>query len=132
MKQKIALGARLLMGLLFLVFGLNGFLQFIPVPPPSEAAGNFLGALFQTGYMFPIIKSVEVLVGVLLLANVFVPLALLLITPIIVNIVLLHIILDPAGIATSIVLLVLHSILTIAYMPYFKLILVKKTESFKA
>jgi putative oxidoreductase len=97
MQKKIALGARLLLGLIFVVFGLNFFLHFIPVPPPNEAAGSFLGALFATGYMFPLIKVIEIVTGALLLAGFFVPLALLLLAPIVVNIALVHFILDTGG-----------------------------------
>ncbi|MEQ1722768.1 MAG: hypothetical protein ABL930_06300 [Pseudobdellovibrio sp.] len=107
MQKKIALGARLLLGLLFVVFGVNFFVPFIPVPPPNEAAGSFLGALFATGYMFPIIKVIEIVAGALLLAGFFVPLALLLLAPIIVNIALVHLVLDTSGAPLTAVILVL-------------------------
>jgi putative oxidoreductase len=74
--NKLPTIARLGLGLAFLVFGLNGFLQFLPQPPMSGAPADFLGALFVTGYMFPLIKGTEVLAGALLLSNRFVPLAL--------------------------------------------------------
>ena len=64
MKSKIYLGARIVLGLIFFIFGLNFFFHFIAVPPPPEAGGKFLGALFETGYMFPIIKVLEVVGGV--------------------------------------------------------------------
>jgi len=69
---------RVLLGLVFLVCGLNGFLNFLPQPtgPIPEGALALGGALMKAGYMFPLIKGTEVLAGVLLLANVFVPLAL--------------------------------------------------------
>jgi uncharacterized membrane protein YphA (DoxX/SURF4 family) len=67
--------ARLLLGGIFFVFGLNGFLGFLPQPPLSDAGGAFLGALAATGYMFPLIKGTEVVAGLLLLGNRFVPLA---------------------------------------------------------
>jgi uncharacterized membrane protein YphA (DoxX/SURF4 family) len=67
---------RVLLGLIFLVFGLNGFLKFMPQPPMPDKAGAFMGALAASGYMFPLIKSVEVVAGALLLSNRFVPLAL--------------------------------------------------------
>src|SRR5271165_1069257 len=80
--------ARLLMGLLFLVFGLNGFLHFIPQPKDMpEGVAAFSGALAKTGYMFPMVMGTQVLAGVLLLLNRFVPLALALIAPVIVNII---------------------------------------------
>ena len=100
--------SRILLGLVFFVFGLNGFLQFIPQPPMPEHAGAFLGALAGTGYMFPLIKSVEVVGGALLLSNRFVPLALALIAPNVVNIVLFHAVLAPGGLPVAIVVLVLE------------------------
>ena len=87
--------ARVLLGLAFFVFGLNGFLGFLPMPAHPAEAGAFLGALGATGYMFPLIKGTEVVVGALLLANRFVPLALALLAPITVNIVLFHAVLEP-------------------------------------
>jgi uncharacterized membrane protein YphA (DoxX/SURF4 family) len=107
--------ARVLFGLIFFVFGLNGFLQFIPQPPPPPAAGAFMGALAATGYMFPLIKGVEVVAGLLLLSNRFVPLALALLAPNIVNIVLLHSVLAPAGLPIALMVLGLELFLAWSY-----------------
>jgi uncharacterized membrane protein YphA (DoxX/SURF4 family) len=87
--------ARVLMGLIFFVFGLNGFLSFLPAPPLEGPAGAFAGALAATKYMFPLIKGTEVVVGALLLSNRFVPLALALIAPVAVNIAAFHTFLTP-------------------------------------
>ncbi len=95
-KQKAPLVARIFLGLVFTVFGLNGFLQFLPMPEMPEAAGSFLGALAATGYLFPLIKGTEVTAGLLLLSNRFVPLALTLLAPITINILLFHAVLAPA------------------------------------
>jgi hypothetical protein len=103
-----ATATRLLLGLLFFVMGLNGFLQFIPQPPVPGPAGAFAGALAATGYMFPLIKGVEVIGGALLLANRFVPLALALLAPNVVNIVLFHAVLAPAGLPIALVVLALE------------------------
>lgn len=89
--------ARALLGLLFLVFGLNGFLHFLPMPPVPARAGEFLGALATSGYMFPLIKGTEVVAGALLLAGRLVPLALVLLAPVIVNIVAYHLFLAPGS-----------------------------------
>lgn len=91
--------ARILTGLSFLVFGLDGFLHFIPQPTSGvpQAALAFGAALFQTGYMLPLIKGTEVAAGLLLLSNRFVPLALLLLAPVVVNIVAFHAFLAPDG-----------------------------------
>ena len=97
--------ARVFLGLVFFVFGLNGFLQFIPQPPAPEKAMAFLGALAATGYMFPLIKSVEVIGGALLLSNRFVPLALAILAPNVVNIVLFHAVLAPGGLPVALFVL---------------------------
>lgn len=93
--------ARYLLGFILVIFGLNGFLNFLPAPELGNAAGAFLGALAASGYVLPIVKFVEVVVGVLLLANRFVPIALVVLVPISVNIVAFHAVLDPAGIAIA-------------------------------
>ncbi len=114
--------ARLLFGLAFLVFGLNGFLNFLPAPttPPPEGAMSFSVALMKTGYMFPLIKGTEVLVGVLLLGNRLVPLALTLIAPVIVNIIAFHAFLAPEGLAIASIMLVLELYLAWSYRDAFR------------
>jgi uncharacterized membrane protein YphA (DoxX/SURF4 family) len=118
--------ARVLLGLAFFVFGLDGFLNFVPKPDPSTMpAGSlaFATALMATGYMFPLIKSTEVLVGALLLANRFVPLALVLLAPVVVNIVLFHAFLSPSGTGIAIFVAALQIFLAWtnrrAYRPLF-------------
>lgn len=106
--------ARIVLGLIFLIFGLNGFFNFLPMPPVPEQAGAFLGGLAGSGYMFPLIKGAEVIVALALLSGFFVPLALIVLAPITVNIVLFHGILAPAGMALPIVILVLHLYLAYA------------------
>jgi uncharacterized membrane protein YphA (DoxX/SURF4 family) len=100
--------SRILLGLIFFVFGLNGFLQFMPQPPMPEKAGVFLGALAATGYMFPLIKGVEVVAGALLLSNRFVPLGLAVIAPNVVNILLFHAVLAPGGLPIALMVLALE------------------------
>lgn len=87
--------ARILLGLVFFVFGLNGFLNFLPQPPLPEAAVPFISGLAQSGYMFPVLKGIEVVASLMLLASLMVPLALTLLAPIIVNIALFHLLLAP-------------------------------------
>jgi uncharacterized membrane protein YphA (DoxX/SURF4 family) len=112
-------GARYLQGAAFLVFGLNGFLNFMPTPPMPEAAAQFAGALAATSYMFPLVKGTEIAVGLLLLSGRFVPLALTLIAPIIVNIVAFHAFLAPAGLALPVVLLATELYLAWSYRDAF-------------
>jgi uncharacterized membrane protein YphA (DoxX/SURF4 family) len=114
--------ARVLMGVIFVVMGLNGFLNFIPQPstPVPAKALAFLGALYSTGYMVPVSSGTQVLVGLLLLGNRWVPLALALIAPIIVNIMLVHLFLAPELIAPAIVVFVLEIYLAWAYRGAFR------------
>ncbi|HYP90289.1 MAG TPA: DoxX family protein [Polyangiaceae bacterium] len=104
---KAKTAARLLLGAIFTVFGLNGFFHFLPMPPPSGLAAAFLGGLAASGYMFPLIKGTEVLMGLLLLSNRFVPLALTILAPIVVNIVAFHAFLAPSGVALPLVIIAL-------------------------
>ena len=99
--KKVVFGARILLGLTFLVFGLNGFLQFIKQPPPTGVALPFLGALI-TSHEIAVVMLLQVLGGVLLLANRFVPLALVLLAPIVVNIVLFHAFMAPSGLPVAV------------------------------
>lgn len=98
----LAFLTRILLGLNFLVFGLNGFLNFIKVPLPGGHAGEFLGAMVATKYFWAI-KGLEVVGGALLLAG-RVPLALTLLGPIVVNIVLYHTLMDRSGMPMAAVL----------------------------
>jgi uncharacterized membrane protein YphA (DoxX/SURF4 family) len=109
--------ARILMGLLFFVFGLNGFLNFLPQPstPMPQGAVAFIGALMSSGYMLPLISGTELVVGILLLANRFVPLALALLAPVVVNILAFHLFLAPTGAGLAVVVLALEVYLAWAY-----------------
>lgn len=95
--SKLALAARLLLGLVFFVFGLNGLLHFIPMPPMAPAGGTFLGALAATGYLLPLLGITQTVAGALLLAGVFVPLALVLLAPVLINIAAFHLFLAPGN-----------------------------------
>ena len=98
--------SRFLLGLIFLIFGLNGFLHFIPMPPPSGVAGQFLGAMFVTKYLL-FVFAVQLIGGVLLLINRYVPLALTILGPIIVNILLFHSLMNPAGLGLALFVTIL-------------------------
>jgi putative oxidoreductase len=98
--------ARILLGLTFLVFGLNGFFQFIKLPPPSGVALQFMSALVIS-HESVVIMGLQVLAGVLLLLNRFVPLALFVLGPIVLNILFFHFFMDPGGIPRALFVLVL-------------------------
>lgn len=67
MPTYIRAALRTLLGLIFVIFGLNGFLHFLPMPPVPTPAAAFSGPLFATGYMIPLLFATQVLGGVLLL-----------------------------------------------------------------
>lgn len=94
--------ARYLLALIFLVFGLNGFLHFIPTPLLPGIAGRFLGILVNSHYL-AIISVLEVLAAVLLFANRYVALGLALLGPIVVNIFLYHALMDHSGLPVAVV-----------------------------
>jgi hypothetical protein len=89
--------ARYILGILFTVFGLNGFLQFIPAVPMPGLAGQFVTVLIASHYMI-FVFVVQLICGLLLLADQYVPLALALIGPVIVNILLFHVSMNLSGI----------------------------------
>ena len=98
--------ARVLLGLVFVVFGSNIFLHFIPMPPLPGTAGDFSKALMQSHYIY-VVGLLQVMGGLLLLIGRYVPLGLTLLGPVIVNILLFHIFLDPSGLPMAIVVAVL-------------------------
>ena len=109
--MKIAVSiARVLLGLLFLVFGLNGFLHFIPMTPPTGLAGQYMGALFLSHYLVAVFL-LQTIGGALLLVNRFVPLALALLGPVLVNILLFHALMAPEGVQIAVFATVLWALL---------------------
>lgn len=112
-----ALISRFLLGLTFVVFGLNGFLRFIPMPPPTGVAAQFSGAIFISHY-WVVIFGLQVIGGLLLLLNRFVPLALVLLAPVIVNIFFFHALMAPAGLPLAIVVVILWTILALRNKHY--------------
>lgn len=101
-----ALIARYLLGLIFLIFGANGFLHFIPMPPPPGLAGQYMGALFLSHFLI-VVFLLELIPAVLLLAGRYVPLALVLLGPVIVNIFLFHAFFAPSGLPLALIVVVL-------------------------
>src|ERR1017187_10424147 len=123
-----ALIARILMGLVFVVFGLNGFLHFIPAGPmPSGAAGEFLDAIVKSHY-FLVIAAVQILGGLLLLVNRFVPLALVILGPVIVNIFFFHLMMAPSGLPLALGVVVLWGIVAARQRQYLSGMFVQRTS----
>src|ERR1700687_6454901 len=108
----VSLIARILLARIFLVFGVTGFLHFIPMPPPTGVAGQFFGAIFASRY-WVVVFGVQTFGGLLLLANRFLPFALVLLGPVIVNIFFFHALMAPAGLPLAIVVVVLWAILAV-------------------
>jgi putative oxidoreductase len=126
--MKIAsLIARILLGLIFLVFGLNGFLHFIPMPPPTGLAGQFFGVLFGS-HFYVVIFGVQTIGGLLLLGNRFVPLALVLLGPVIVNIFFFHALMAPAGLPLAFVVVILWIILALRNKQHLAGIFVQRSD----
>lgn len=119
---------RLLLGLMFFVFGLNGFLRFIPMGPmPTGLAGQFFVVMTQSHYMVPVF-ALQVIGGILLLINQFVPLALTILAPVIVNILIFHITMQPAGLPPGTVALILWIVLASRLWSHFAPLLTQKTS----
>jgi len=110
MLQKADTVTRVLLGLIFSIFGTNGLLMiftgsgFIPMPEPAPEMGKIMGALFGMTYLMPLVKALEVVAGLFLLTGRFVNLALVLLAPIVVNILGIHLFSDPAGIPMALIL----------------------------
>ena len=121
--QKLVLVARILLGLIFVVFSSNYFFGFFEMPPSSPEGGLFIGAIISTGYLFTFMKIVELLAGILLLAGKLVPLALTVLAPIIINIFLFHLFLDMGGLIMGLLLLALELFLAYSYRGSFAAIL---------
>jgi putative oxidoreductase len=123
----VVLIARLLLGLVFVVFGLNGFLNFLNMGPlPSGLAGQFIAALALSHY-FWVVAALQVAGGALLLVNRYVPLGLVLLGPVIVNIILYHVFLNPSGMLIAIVVAILWLIVFYAHRQYFSGLFVQRT-----
>jgi putative oxidoreductase len=110
--------ARYLAGVIFLVFGLNGFLNFIPLPPPEGIAAQFMGALYVSHYLW-IIFAFQVIAGILLLVNRYVALAVAVLAPVIVNILVFHALMAPSGLPLALFVAVLWTVIFIDVRPAF-------------
>ena len=121
MNSKLTTVLRIIMGLIFVIFGINKFTNFMPAPELTESAGSFIGAIIGTGYMWEVMAVIYLIAGLLLLLNKAVPFALLLLAPMVVNIFLFHAMLDPAGLAgPSTLVAILQIVLMYAYWDRFK------------
>jgi len=120
---KVALGARLLLGLIFVVLGLDGLLHFLPAPEPEPAAGAFIGAMIATGYLWPLLKVVEITAGAFLLSGKFVPLAIVMLAPAAIPILGFNILVAPSMLVMGLAVIVLWLVLLVAYWRHFACLL---------
>ena len=106
---------RMLLGVSLLIFGMNKFIAFIPIFDMAPAAANFMESLNSTGYVLYVVASLELLIGGLLLFKKWVPFALILLAPIVVNILLFHLFLDVSGIFVAVFMLTITGVLIYKY-----------------
>ncbi len=123
MNSQFTLLVRIVLGIILVVFGSNNFLHFIPLPPPTGSAGDFMNSLGATGYIFPVVGLLEVLIGIMLLLKKWVAFALILLAPISINILLFHLFLDIPGVTIALLVVLLNAIMIFKhwkqYIPLF-------------
>ena len=133
--RQVTLVARVLFGLAFTVFGLNGVLMLFGkafMPPPKEmpeAAASFFQALTNTRFMLPLISGTQLISGLMILTGAMTPLGLTLLAPVVVNIILYHHYVDPNGRGIAYAVLALELLLAYAYGPAFRGILDPRAKS---
>ncbi|CAI6150522.1 MAG: hypothetical protein SPLUMA2_SPLUMAMAG2_00543 [uncultured Sulfurimonas sp.] len=98
MMQKVFLGIQVVAGLMLVVFGLNKFVDFIPMAAPAPEMGIYMSALFTTGFIFPLIAVIEIVSGLAFISNKFASFMVLIMAPVMVNAFLAHLLLDPTRI----------------------------------
>ncbi len=123
MNSTISTVLRYLLGVAMLIFGANKFAGFMPKPELSEKAGIFMGALIDSGYIWPILGVFYIIIGLLLVLNKAVPLALLMLVPISINIVAFHLALDPKGVFFAAIIAILNAVLLFTHWSKYQTIL---------
>ncbi|MCB0349522.1 MAG: DoxX family protein [Bdellovibrionales bacterium] len=119
MKAKLPLIARILLGLIFFIFGIAGLFNLMPPPPNMpEKLMTFMSGLMATTYFFPLLKITEIVCGALLLLGMFVPLALVVLAPIVINIFMVHAFMEPSGLPMAIAIVILMIYLSFFAKPY--------------
>lgn len=119
LQQRIILGARVLLGLVFFIVGVIGLLNLAQIPTRTAAAANFLAALQATGYLYRVVNGIEFVCGAALMLGVFVPFAMVLIAPILANILLYTLFLDPVGLPIAAAVLVVDLFVVWCYRAAF-------------
>jgi putative oxidoreductase len=126
-KLKIATTvARVILGLPFLIFGINYFFPFVPHPELHGEAIDYMTGLTKAGYFWPLLRSLEILIGIALISGYFVPLALAVLAPINLQILIFHLALEPQNVPMAVILALLQAFLIYRYWAYYKSIFVTK------
>jgi putative oxidoreductase len=130
MKNKGVLIARIVLGLPMVIFGLNGFFHFLPMPALPMPAMAFMMALGKTGYFFPFLKLTEIIAGGMILGGCYLPLGLTIMAPVLLNIILFHLFLAPelSAMMLPIILVVAELYLVKAYKDSFSGVLASKCD----
>ena len=121
--------ARILLGLIFFVLGLNGFLLFIPAPPPSGLAGTFFSVMFASHYLV-LVFGVQVIAGAMLLLDRFVPLALVLLAAVLANILAYHVTMMPSGLPIPLFATLLWFIVALPLRSHFAPLFAQKAQPY--
>ncbi len=111
MNSKFTSIVRVVLGIVLVVFGSNKLIDFLPMELPTGAAGEFMSSLHATGYIFPVVGVLEVVIGILLLTRKWVPFALILLAPLSINILLFHLFMDLPGLGVALAVTLLNTIL---------------------
>ncbi len=112
--NKVNLVVRILLGVMMVIFGLNKFMGFMPMPPLPEAANDFFGALGKSGYLLNVVGAVELITGVLFLLNKYTALAAVILFPVMLNALMFHIFLAPGAIAPALLAIVMNIVVLFA------------------
>ena len=129
MLAKIAIGARLLLGIVFLGFGVNGVLHLVPLPQGDGREALLIGGLAASGYFFPLLFWTYLLTGAALLSGRFVPLALTVLAPIIVNVICIHLFVSTTGLTFALLVAALEVYLAWIHRPAFRTLLAVRSET---
>lgn len=123
MKNKLPLAARIILGLIFLLSGIVGLFNLVPPPDnlPQDMV-TFMNGMMATKYLFPLVKGTEIVCGALLILGVFVPLALIVLAPVVLNIFLLHVFMQPSGLPIAVFIGALEVYLAFFAKPYSEIV----------
>jgi len=116
---------RVLLALILVIFGLNKFFNFLPMPPMPEAAQGFMGALIETVYLMLFVAIIEIILDIFLLLNRYSTLILILIFPVLLNAFLFHLFIDLKGIGGALLTISLNIFLIVRSFDKYKILLSK-------